>query len=139
MKSILARLIERYRQFILYGIIGCICSGTDFAVYSALVYLSVNMLLANIIGVNTGIILSFYLNRKYNFKVGDRTLRRFFSFYCVGLVGLCVSTALLYGLVTIYGLNEYYSKIFTIFVVAVLQFILNKTITFKETEKAYES
>lgn len=124
-------LIKKYQQLIRYGIIGATCAGIDFASYSALVLIGVNMFVANIIGVNIGILLSFYLNRKYNFKVTDDTLRRFFIFYAVGLTGLAASSLILYVSVDLCHLNEFYSKLFSIVIVALLQFSLNKFITFK--------
>ncbi|MCM1222423.1 MAG: GtrA family protein [Lachnospiraceae bacterium] len=125
-------LIKRNRQLILYGLIGSVSSTADFAVYSALVMIGLNLLVANAVGVNIGIITSFCLNRRYNFKVTDCVKRRFMTFYSIGLVGLAVSTGLLYLLAGIMMIQEFYAKLLTIIVVAMMQFVLNKTITFKQ-------
>lgn len=125
-------LIIKYQQLLRYGIIGATCAGIDFACYSILVLCGINMFVANIVGVNLGILLSFYLNRKYNFKVTDNTLRRFVIFYAVGLTGLGASSLILYLTVDLWHFNEFYSKLFSIVIVALLQFCLNKFITFKE-------
>lgn len=125
-------LIIKYQQLLRYGIIGATCAGIDFACYSILVLCGINMFVANIVGVNVGILLSFYLNRKYNFKVTDNTLRRFLIFYAVGLTGLGASSLILYLTVDLWNFNEFYSKLFSIVIVALLQFCLNKFITFKE-------
>lgn len=124
---------EQYQQILRYGIIGATCAGIDFACYSALVLVGINMFIANVIGVNTGILMSFYLNRKYNFKVTDKTLRRFLIFYAVGLTGLGASSLILYVTVDLWHFNEFYSKLVSIVVVALIQFCLNKSVTFRET------
>ena len=57
---------------------------------------------------------------------------RFLSFYSVGLLGLGVSAALLWLFVEILRWNELLSKLVIIFVVTVLQFTLNKCVTFRK-------
>ena len=72
-------------------------SGLDFCVYTFLVrVIGMNYLLANCISVVVGITTSFTLNRKYNFKVTDRTFRRFAIFFTVGICGMLLSNLILY-------------------------------------------
>jgi len=125
----------RYRQLFLYGIIGGISAFLDFCVFTILHKLGVPYLIANVISTHVGIICSFLLNRHYNFKVKDKTKMRFLSFYIIGLIGLAISSGLLYLAVDCYHFNEIYAKIATIIVVALFQFILNKFITFKTSKK----
>ena len=127
------QLYSRFRNLILYGIIGGFCAALDFGIYTALCYWNVMPYLwANIISIHVGIFTSFALNRSLNFKVKDRLATRFLSFYAVGLTGLGISELMLYLLVTIGGLNEVFCKLLSIVVVALVQFILNKYITFKK-------
>lgn len=125
-------LYTQFRELILYGIIGGFCAGLDFVVYN-LLGLVMPYLWANVISVHCGIFTSFFLNRQYNFKVKDKTSQRFKIFYLVGLTGLGVSELLIYILSVRMGMEYRLSKIITIFVAALLQFILNKYITFKKT------
>lgn len=125
-------LLKKNILLIKYAIIGGISATLDFTVFSILSNkFHIDYLLANIISVHCGIICSFILNRQYNFKIKNKTLIRFSAFYVIGLLGLAVSTSLLFVLVDISNLNKIGSKFSTIIVVALLQFILNKTITFK--------
>ena len=131
MKKIYNLLISN-KQLIKYGIIGCFCVGLDFLVYSFLIKI-INMpyLYANVISVHCGIFTSFFLNRHFTFKVKNRTLLRFVSFYAVGLIGLAISSGMLILLVEKIELNELVSKAFTVIVVALIQFMLNKYISFR--------
>lgn len=70
--------------------------------------------------------VSFILNRQFNFKVKDKTHQRFVSFFTVGIIGLAISSFLIYMLVTIMTFNEQVAKLMTIAVVSLIQFILNK-------------
>ena len=131
MKQIIKILYSRFRNLILYGIIGGFCASLDFAIYTLLCYYDLlPYLWANIISIHAGIICSFLLNRTFNFKIKDKTPQRFLSFYVVGLVGLGISEAMLYLMVTIGGWNEVICKLISVVVVALIQFVLNKYITF---------
>ena len=131
-KSIIKKQYFRYRELFFYGIIGGISAFLDFCIYTLLCKINVPYLIANVVGVHCGIICSFLLNRQYNFKVKDQIKKRFLFFYSIGLTGLLISSLMLYILIDFYHFNEIYSKIITIFLVAVLQFCLNKFITFKK-------
>ena len=135
MKQQIQRLYARFRNLILYGIIGGICSALDFGIYTALCYFDIMPYLwANIISIHIGIFTSFVLNRSVNFKVKDKTTQRFLSFYAVGLTGLGISELMLFLMVTKGGMNELICKLISIVVVALIQFVLNKFITFRSTQ-----
>ena len=131
MKHLINVIYWKYSKLIKYGIFGASSSCLDFVVYTMLIMFNMNMLLANVIGVNCGIFTSFILNRKYNFRVKDHTKQRFIIFYTIGLIGLALSSGLLYTLVLCMGMNEIIAKMITILVVALFQFFLNSRITFK--------
>ena len=125
-------LLQNNKQLIKYGIIGCFCVGIDFIVYSFLVQIvKMPYLYANVIGVHCGILASFFLNRHFTFQVKNRILLRFISFYAIGLIGLAISSGLLILLIEKLAFNELVSKAFTVVVVALIQFILNKYISFR--------
>lgn len=134
--SQLVKLYGRFRNLILYGIIGGFCAALDFGIYTLLCFFDIiPYLWANVISIHAGIFTSFALNRSINFKVKDKTAVRFISFYSVGLAGLGISELMLYLMVTVGGLNEVLCKLLSIIVVALVQFVLNKYITFKTNVK----
>ena len=124
---------ERWRQLILYGIIGSFSAFLDFLVYTALVSMGLFYIHANCISVLVGIGSSFLLNRHFNFKVKDAVFRRFVIFLIIGLAGLMLSNLVLYGCIEWMGLDKLVSKLLSIILVALFQFVLNKYITFKPT------
>lgn len=122
---------KNLRNLILYGIIGCGASLLDFSIYTLLVHTEVYYVVANSISVLAGIITSFILNRQYNFKVKDNTKRRFAIFLTVGLSGMLLSNFILYICIDQFDINKLISKLLSIALVVFLQFIINKSITFK--------
>ena len=132
MTQIMKTLYKKFNHLILYGIIGSFSSGLDFLIYTILVQIvGLQYLLANCISVLAGISTSFTLNRNYNFKVKDKTTRRFTIFLCVGLCGLMMSNAILYTCINTFEMNKIVSKLLSIVLVVFFQFLVNKYLTFK--------
>ena len=129
----LSRLYQRFRNLILYGIIGSFTSALDFAVFTMLSkYIGIHYIVANCISVLIGISTSFALNRSINFKVKDKTGKRFLIFLTVGVCGLLLSNVILYFGIDMLSGDELIVKLASIVLVVGFQFILNKFITFKE-------
>lgn len=131
MVQTIIRLYERFRNLILYGIIGSFTSTLDFLVFSGLCSLGFYYLWANCISVLVGITTSFLLNRAYNFKVKDKPFIRFSIFLSVGLCGLCLSNLILWVGIDKLLMNTLITKITSIVCVVFFQFLLNKFVTFR--------
>lgn len=128
--------LHRFRTLILYGIIGSFSSFLDFIIYTLLTgYVGLFYITANCISVLMGITTSFTLNRKYNFKVKDKTGKRFLIFLTVGLCGLLMSNLILYVCIAHLQYNTTPSKLLSIILVVFMQFLINKYITFKQTRQ----
>lgn len=130
--DIILKLYSKFRNLILYGIIGSCSSGLDFLLYTLFVEVfGWHYILSNCISVLAGITTSFTLNRNYNFKIKDKTRQRFAIFLTIGLCGMMASNLILYLCVDLFYWNKIVSKLLSIVLVVVFQFILNKYITFK--------
>lgn len=118
------------RQFIIYVTIGGMGVLVDFLLYRSLLQQQMFYLTANIISYASGTLISFILNRQYNFKQKEKTLHRLITFYLVAGVGFIISSLLLVLLVDSMHLPPLVAKGATLVVVVVLQFGLNKKLTF---------
>lgn len=121
---------ELFRNLVLYGIIGCIAAGTDSLLFFILTSVAgMYPLHANLISVPVGIMISFLLNRHFNFKVTDHPVKRGLIFFSVGLFGLAISQGILWAGVSM-SFEPIMVKLFSVVVVALIQFVLNKLISF---------
>ena len=128
-------IFEKFQHLKLYGIIGTFSSGLDFAIYTLLVEIAEQQyIVANGISVLVGIVTSFCLNRKYNFKIEDHALKRFLIFLSVGLCGLGLSNIILYVCIDKLLMHKIISKVAAIVLVVFFQFLANKYITFKPSD-----
>ena len=118
------------KQIILYGTIGVAASITDSLLFYFLgKYL--NIYISNFICVNIGITISFLLNTFINFKKKDNLIIRAIYFFLIGYVGLLLSMLILYVGTHYLKIDRMVVKIFSIFLIVLIQFILNKTITYR--------
>lgn len=119
------------QQFLLYCLCGGLGVSTDYAVY----YLSYSAGLwyqgANGLGYLAGTLLSFALNRVLTFGMRDRVLQRLGLFLGVAAVGYSASAVLLWALVQYGQLDPRIAKLITLPMVVLLQFGLNRRITFQ--------
>jgi len=128
------QIILQNRQFLLYCIIGLSGTALDFGVYSFLIWSGVlKYQAANAIGYASGTTLSFILNARFNFRVTDRMAQRLVCFFGVALLGWTVSAVLLYLLIGHYGFNKYLSKMATLIVIMLLQYNLNRLLSFRKS------
>lgn len=122
---------EVVRRFLAYGMIGCLSTVLDFAVYAFLSKVcGVHYQLANLISVFTSLGNGFLLNYYFNFGVRGRFWRRMGMFYAVGMLGWLLSAGLLWALVECVGMNGLLAKLAVIAVCTVVQFSLNLYFTF---------
>ena len=132
MTALLAQFRKR-RQFVIYALIGLIGVSIDLLSFGIFTEsLGWHYQLANAISTSLGILTNFFLNLRFNFKVQDRLWVRFVSFYAVGLTGLAATALLLAVFVGWLRLPSLPVKGGTLVVVVLLQYNLNRWLTFRQ-------
>ena len=135
--NFLKSLFLRYRELIVYCMIGVTGATLDFIIYAVLTTrFEVHYQVANALSVSFGIVNNFFLNYYFNFKVREHMLRRLLMFYCVGLLGWATGAALLWLMIDQLGVNGLIAKVVTIFAITAMQFLINKFVTFRKAASA---
>lgn len=124
---------ENFLQLVKYALIGILGLIVDFGVYMILTYFNVDVEIANVISSTCGIINNFFWNSYTNFKVHDRLLLRFISYFLVGQITTVFTTVSLFIFVTKLGFPHLVVKIVATFVAVLIQFVINKVITFRKS------
>ncbi len=127
------RLLKRHKTFITYFIIGTIATVVDIILlYILSDLLSINVIVSNAISVFCSILLSFYLNARFNFKKTDKLFLKFLSFFGVFLVsGIIIGSLVFAYLYETAGLYKFFAKIISVMVAGTIQFLFNNYVTFK--------
>ena len=122
---------QRHRNFILYGVIGCFTTAFDVALFHLLLYCDLHELIANTISYQAAMVVSFFLNREFNFKVKDKVWQRFLSFFIVNLIGYAFSQLLVFLFITKLDMPNFIGKVLATILAAICQFLFIKHLTFK--------
>lgn len=120
-------------QFFLYCLCGGIGVATDYAIYYLALTFGLWYQAANILGYLSGTLISFFLNRKITFGVHDRLTQRLAIFLGIAAVGFTASALMLWLMIDIMKIDARLSKLLTLPVVVVIQYSLNRRITFSHS------
>jgi putative flippase GtrA len=123
----------KYQKFVHYVAIGVIGIGVDVGIFLILFnILGVPAVPANLISGSLAITNNFLWNAKFNFKKTDQLLKRFISFSTIGVIGMLITTAILYIAVNMLGMNANIVKLVVQAIVISVQFNLNKKVSFRD-------
>lgn len=126
---------EDFVQLVKYVLIGVLGLVVDFGIYTILTHFKMNVEIANIISSTCGIINNFLWNSYTNFKVHDRMILRFISYFIVGQITTVFTTVSLFIFVTKLGYPHLIVKIVATFLATLIQFVINKVVTFRKAKK----
>jgi putative flippase GtrA len=131
MKSLFFRLLRS--SIVKYGLVGVLGLLVDMGLFYLFhEVMAINYIVANILSSSIAVIHNFILNSFFTFKVKDKMLLRFVSFYLIALAGMVLSSGLLALLIGGIHLNAMVSKFISVMVVALIQYFVNKKFTFGE-------
>lgn len=131
---------ENISQLCKFATVGCLNTFIDWVVYLTIIKLfpieSIFFYaVAKGFSYLCGIVNSFFLNRHWTFKIksSEKEKRRFFKFVVVNAIGLCISSASFYVLMSLYA-----SHIVALFLATAITFAfnfsLNKLWVFRESK-----
>lgn len=119
-------------KFIKFGVVGFSGVVVDFGItYLCKEYLKAQKYLANAIGFTFAATSNYYLNRIWTFQSHDPNIAMEYTrFLIVSLMGLGVSTFVIWLLNGKFKMNFYVAKLFAIGMVTVWNFFVNILYTF---------
>lgn len=132
LKALYDKYKNLFKEMILYGIFGLFSASMDTLSFMLLSKIGLSLLAANFISVNIGIAISFLLNTFLNFKKSSKLGQRALKFFGVGYMGLALSTFIMWYGVTIMHQKQIIIKVISVVIVAAVQYLLNKFITFRK-------
>ena len=131
MKSLFVRLLSSsFVKYALVGVVGLVVDMGLFYVFH--IVLKIDYILSNIMSSSLAVVNNFILNSIFTFKVKDKLFYRFISFFSIALAGMALSSGMLAVMIAGMGMNSMVSKAISVFVVAMIQYFVNKKLTFSE-------
>lgn len=123
---------NRHRHFAYYVAIGTVATAVDMAIFFLFTdIVGLHYLPSNVISVFFGILTSYELNARYNFKKTNYRFKRFISFAVICLIGMGLGSLLLTAFYVWLDLPKFIAKIMSVMSAGVFQYFFNKNITFR--------
>lgn len=140
LKALVEHVMNRFGQFIKFGIVGISNTVISYVVYAILVYLGMHYLVANVVSYFAGVANSFVWNSKFVFKAEDDPNRNPAKVFVKTLAasaftGLVINNLLLMLWVGIFHLNEYLGPLLNLVVTFPLNYVLNKYWAYKKENR----
>ena len=120
-------LYKKYRNFILYALFGASAAVIDYVISAIFIHFAVFD--KPEIGNVCGFIFTFMTNTLVNFKKRSEYTKTFASYATICIAGSLISTLLIHLLKS--SMNIYILKFVVMIFVCLLQYFLNRTITYK--------
>ena len=122
------------KYFFCYCICGLVGLTADYFFFYSALAIGIWYQGANLFAYFLGTLISFFLNRKITFDLQDQVARRLFFFLVIAAIGFCLSALMLWLMVDEMSLDPKIAKLLTLPLVVLLQFSLNRRITFDESK-----
>jgi len=102
-----------------------------YGIYALLVYIGLNIYIANVISTVLGIFHSYLWNRFYTFRSKDKALGEIVRFITVYLISFAISNVILFVFVTKLGINKYLGGLFNLICTTLISWFGHKYFSFK--------
>ena len=131
-------LLKKYEEIIRYLIIGVLTTIVSLASYYILVYIVFNpnialeLQITNIISWIVSVTFEYFTNRKFVFKVKDKSsIKEATNFYLSRVSTLILDMLMMYIFVSLLRFNDKIIKLIVQVLVTIANYILSKFIVFK--------
>ena len=124
-----------FLQFIFYNLIGVVNTVFGFSLVFFFIYMGVENILSNFLGYFFGIIVSFFLNKKYTFRQYNMGKKIILGFFMILAVAYVVNAFIFWYLIEYYRFSPYFAQLVSGSVYTILSFIAMKTFLFTEKNK----
>ena len=123
------------RSIVTFGIIGVLATATHVAVFAALVEAGrVAPVLASVPAFLAALLLSYFANHHWTFGARGAHATHMPRFTAVSILGLCLNTAITYGVVDVLGWWYGIALAAVILIVPAFTFLLNRRWTYAKVK-----
>ena len=124
--------MSKFKEFIKYCMIAAVGGILDLLLFIMLhTYTGIHIQIVNLVSMFTGVTTNFILNYHFNFKAHSKFFRRYFSFLTIGTADFLVVSIAVFIFVQQLGWNAIIVKISATMFATVIQYLLNRYISFR--------
>ena len=121
-----------YKQIIKFSFSSLMSFIIDYILYSMLILLTNNLIVANIIARAVSSITNYTINKKMVFKNKENTFKSAYKYFMLAIIILALNTILLKFFVNTIGMNALIAKIIVEFFLFIFSYTIQNKIIFKK-------
>lgn len=121
-----------YKQIIKFSFSSLISFGIDYSLYSLLMLLTTNIIIANIIARIVSGMANYAINKNLVFNTKGKIYKSFYQYIILAILILGLNTLFLNTLVNVIGLNAFVSKIIVEIFLFLFSYIIQNKIIFNK-------
>jgi len=122
-------------QFLKYNLVGVVNTLLGFGLVFTFLYLGINNMLSNFLGYFFGIILSFFLNKKYTFHKYKMTASIIWGFFTILMFAYLVNALIFWSIINYMDQSPYVSQIYSGIFYTLISFSLMKIFLFNNSNR----
>jgi len=126
---------KEVKHAFLYLILSTVWTIVDCIVFLLLTWVWLPIIPSNIISDTCGMITSFSLNVKRNFKNSDHIKTRFISYVIISVTWMALSTSMVYLFIKWFWIPKWLSKLMQLLIMAIPLYLANRSLTFRDFSK----
>jgi putative flippase GtrA len=131
-----SKLISIVKKFLSFNIIGLINTAITYGIYALAITVGINHFIALCIDYSCGITISFFMNKKFTFKIESKAdIGMFLKMIIAYVPTFIVNAGLLWLFVNMWGMNKYLSQIIALGIVSLFSFFMQHKFVFKSHKK----
>lgn len=136
MKTRIVDLFFKYREIIMYIIVGGMTTVVYFLSYALFKYLGVHYEINTVFSWIAAVLFAFITNKLIVFQSMSKnnTLKEMIKFFAARLTTLGVDLLLTFLLIAVLALSEWIAKISVQFIILVLNYVFSKLFVFKNSK-----
>lgn len=125
------KYIISHQTFIKFLFSGGSAAIVEYGVFVGFQTAHLSVYIANIVSFCSGLIVSYILNRLWVFKSNNQPHKEFFTYVCLAMFNLLLTTILIGILTRSVGINPFVVKLVLMITIAVWNYLLFSKLIFK--------
>ncbi len=125
--------MHEFIKFIKFNAVGVINTLVDTGIYSLLVLLGLDVVIAQVISYSAGVANSYIFNSRWTFRDKETSFKKTFLFIAVNLASLAAAVAIISLCTRQFGTDKYIAKLISLPFSVLINFLGSRFLVFKST------
>jgi len=130
------QLMAIFKKFLSFNLVGLINTAITYGIYALAIAVGLNHFIALCIDYALGLIISFFLNKNFTFKIRKKAdIEMFLKMIVAYIPSFLINIGLLWLFIDKFNMNKYLSQFIALAIVALFSFFMQHKFVFNYRKK----